>query len=128
MAMTRGDKFMLAGLLLLSLLSLAALYSRFSFFPGSTKTLQAVISAQGKVVRRISLPLEARTTFTVAGRVGSSAVEIEGGRVRMQEATCPGRVCVNQGWIEHAGQSIICIPGEILIRIEGAAPMDAVTR
>ena len=126
--MTRGDKFMLAGLLLLSLLSLAALYSRFPFFQGSTKTLQAVISVQGAEVRRISLPVESLYSFPVTGRAGSSVVEIEGGRVRMMEAPCPGRVCVNQGWIEHAGQSIVCIPGEILIRIEGTAPVDAVTR
>lgn len=128
MAMTRGDKFMLAGLLLLSLVSLVALYSSFSLFPGSTKTVQAVISVQGTVVRSISLPVEARTTFTIPGRVGSSIVEVEGGRVRMVEAPCPGRVCINQGWIQHAGESIVCIPGEIVIRIEGAAPLDAVTR
>jgi len=128
MAMTRGDKFLLAGLLLLSLLLMAALYSRFSFFPESTKTVQAVISVQGAVDRRISLPVETRSSFPVMGRVGPSVVEIDGGRLRMLEALCPGRVCVNQGWIEHAGESIICIPGEIVIRIEGATPVDAVTR
>jgi len=126
--MTRGDKFLLAGLLLLSLLSMALLYGRLSYFSRSTKAVNAVISVKGTVVRKIPLPVENRVAFTVQGRVGPSAVEVDGGRLRMQEAPCPGRVCVNQGWIEHAGESIICIPGEIVIRIEGTAPVDAVTR
>ncbi len=126
--MTRGDKFLMAGLLLISLFSLALLYCRFYSFSGSTKAVNAVISVKGTVVRKISLPVENHVTFTVQGRVGPSVVEVDGWRLRMQEAPCPGRVCVNQGWIEHAGESIICIPGEIVIRIEGTAPVDAVTR
>jgi len=55
-------------------------------------------------------------------------VEVEGKRIRMMEAPCAGKICVNQKWIENPGQIIVCIPGEILIRIEGTAPLDAVTR
>lgn len=126
--MTRGDKFLLAGLLLLSLLSMAALYSRFSPFSGSAETIQAVVSVRGTVVRRIPLPVVTPSSFVVQGRVGPSTVEIDGGRVRMQVAPCAGRICVNQGWIRKPGQSIVCIPGEILIRIEGTSLLDAVTR
>lgn len=126
--MTRGDKLLLAGLLLLSLLAMATLYSRFSPFSGSAQAVQAVISVQGTVIRRIPLLPESRSTFVVQGRLGPSTIEVQGGRVRMQEAPCAGRICVNQGWIRHPGQSVVCIPGEILIRIEGAAALDAVTR
>jgi hypothetical protein len=126
--MTRGDKFLLAGLLFASLLSMAALYGRFSFFPGTAESVRAVISVQGKTVRIIDLPAGARSTIVVNGRLGPSSVEVEGTRVRMPEAPCPGKICVSQGWISHPGQSIVCIPGEILVRIEGAAPVDAVTR
>lgn len=126
--MTRGDKFLFAGLLFISLLSMAMLYGRFSFFPGKAESVRAVISVQGKVVRLIGLPASARSSFIIHGRLGPSTVEVEGARVRMLEAPCNGRICVNQGWIAHPGQSIVCIPGEILVRIEGAAPLDAVTR
>lgn len=126
--MTRGDKFMLVGLLLVSLLSGAALYGRFSLLAGGSESAQAVITVAGKPVREIGLPAQGRSAFVVHGRLGSSTVEVEGGRIRMREAPCPGRVCVNHGWIESPGQSIACVPGEILIRVEGAAPLDAVTR
>lgn len=126
--MTRGDKFLLAGILLVSLLSMATLYGHFAFFSGKIESAQAVITVQGKVVRKISLPVPERSSFVVNGRLGPSAVEVEGTRVRMHEASCAERICIGQGWIAHPGQSIVCIPGEILIRIEGAAPVDAVTR
>lgn len=126
--MTRGDKFLLAGLLLVSLLSMAALYGRFPFFPGKGESARAVISVQGKVVRTIDLPAGARSSVIIPGRLGPSTVEVEGARIHMHEAPCPGKICVSQGWISHPGQSIVCIPGEILVRIEGEAPLDAVTR
>jgi hypothetical protein len=126
--MTRGDKFLLAGLICVSLILLATLYSRFSPFSNSAAGLQAVISVRGKIIKRVVLPVSGRSTVTVPGLVGSSTVELEGGRVRMRNAPCNGRICVNQGWIRLPGQSIVCIPGEILIRIEGSAPLDGVTR
>lgn len=127
-AMTRGDKFLLAGLLLMALLSLALLYGRLPLFHSGSASVQAVITVRGNIIRKVQLPSAGRSSFVVQGRVGPSTVELDGARIRIQEAPCPGQVCVSQGWISHPGQSVICIPGEILIRIEGAAPLDAVTR
>lgn len=126
--MTRGDKFLLAGLLFISLLSVVTLYCRYSFFTSTSDSVQAVITSRGNVFRRIGLTTGVRSSFVVPGRTGPSTVEVDGTRVRMLEASCAGRICVKQGWIGHPGQTIVCVPGEILIRIEGAAPVDAVTR
>jgi len=124
--MTKADKMLLAGLLFSALISGAALYSRF-FFP-SAEPVQAVVSIGGKVVRTIELKPGARSSFVVYGRRGPSTVEVDGRRIRMQQAPCDNGICLRQGWIEHPGQSIVCVPGEMLIRMEGAAPLDAVTR
>ena len=126
--MTRADKFLLAGLVLFSLLSMAALYSRFSGGADKLQSSKAVISVQGKILRTIDLTPGTRSSFTLQGRLGPSIVEKEGNRIRMMEAPCAGKVCVNQRWIENPGETIVCIPGEIMIRIEGTAPLDAVTR
>lgn len=126
--MTRGDKFLLAGLLAVSLLSMAVLYGRFSLFPGKVASVRAVISVQGKVVRIIELPANGRSSLIIQGRLGPSTVEVDGARVRMLAASCPGSICLRQGWIKHPGQTIVCMPGEILVRIEGAAALDAVSR
>ena len=126
--MTRGDKFLLAALLCTSLLSAAALYGPLSLFAGKVEPVQAVISSRGKITHRIDLPAAARSTFVLQGRSGAVTVEVDGARVRILEAHCPEGICVRQGWIERPGQSIVCIPEEILVRIVGAAPLDAVTR
>ncbi|MDD2851314.1 MAG: NusG domain II-containing protein [Desulfuromonadaceae bacterium] len=126
--MTRADKILLAGLLLISLLSVAVLYGRFSIFPAKAEPVQAVITAQGKLVRKIYLTEGVNSSLVIQGRVGPATVEVDGTRIRMMGAPCTGQVCVKEGWIGRPGQTIVCMPGEILIRIEGAAPVDAVTR
>jgi hypothetical protein len=127
--MTRGDKFLLAGLLLAALVAAAGLYGRFFRFQHQPGTHQAVISVGGNVVETVALlPANGRRSIVVQGRVGASTVEVDGERIRMREAPCPGQVCVKQGWIERPGQTIACLPGGIMLRIEGAAALDAVTR
>jgi hypothetical protein len=59
--------------------------------------------------------------FTVTGKDGIElSVSIRGGTVRVTEAGCPGRDCVKTGEISRPGQSIVCLPAGILIRIEGS--------
>jgi len=127
--MTRGDKLLAVGILLTAILAIAFPRLHSSLFPVATSSTRAVIKAQGKIVREVDLSDRGgRSIFVVNGRVGPSTLEVEGKRIRMKEANCPDKICVRQGWIENPGESIVCIPGEILIRIEGTAPLDAVTR
>ena len=126
--MTKADKILLAGLLLASLITGGALYGRWFLPTPRTGQLQAVVSAQGKVVRTLELHPGARLTWRVQGGRVPAIVEVEGVRVRMLEAGCANGICLKQGWIEQPGQSVVCVPGEIVLRIEGAAPLDAVTR
>jgi hypothetical protein len=122
--MTRGDKLLVAAVLVAALLAAAQLW-----FRPAEPSGQAVISVGGTVLRTVALlPGGESTTFPVAGELGTALVEIAGDRVRMLDAPCPNHVCMNQGWITSPGASIICMPGKIVVRIEGATPVDAVTR
>ncbi len=47
-------------------------------------------------------------------------VVIENGSVRVAEASCKGRDCVNMGPISKEGQVIACLPHRLLIGIAGA--------
>jgi hypothetical protein len=126
--MTKADKILLAGLLLASLITGGALYGRWFLPAARTGQVQAVVSVQGKVVRTVELHPDARLTWPVQGGRVPATVEVDGVRVRMLEAGCANGICLKQGWIEQPGQSVVCVPGEIVIRIEGAAALDAVTR
>jgi len=47
-------------------------------------------------------------------------VIVENGKVWVDDATCPDKVCVRTGQIAKSGQSIVCLPFKTVIYIEGA--------
>lgn len=62
------------------------------------------------------------------GRV--NVVRVEPGRIRIEDANCPDKVCVRTGWITTGSKPIICMPAKLVIRLEtkaGADEFDAVT-
>ena len=58
-------------------------------------------------------------------------VEVEPGRIRIAESTCPGGDCVHTGWVSRAGGRIICLPNRLVISVTGGGEdsreFDAVT-
>ena len=78
-----------------------------------------VVRAGGRVVAE--LPLARNRVATVSGPLGATAVEIHNRRARVKADPSPRQYCVKQGWIEHAGQSAICLPNQVSIEISGRA-------
>uniref|UniRef100_A0A7C3YTL5 NusG domain II-containing protein n=1 Tax=candidate division WOR-3 bacterium TaxID=2052148 RepID=A0A7C3YTL5_UNCW3 len=58
-------------------------------------------------------------TFEVEGRLGNSIIEIKEGKVRMKYSPCPDKLCMKTGYIKNRGESIICVPNRVVIRIRG---------
>ncbi len=58
-------------------------------------------------------------TVTVKGRFGEVRIRVEEGRVAVTDAHCPNKVCVRTGWRSLAGESIICVPNRVLVKILG---------
>ncbi|MCX7795415.1 MAG: NusG domain II-containing protein [bacterium] len=63
----------------------------------------------------------------VLGPLGKSIIEIKDRRVRMLFSPCPDKLCIKEGYIDKAGQVIICVPNRVVIKIEGRAGLDALT-
>jgi hypothetical protein len=127
--MTRADKLLTVALLLCAFLGLAKMYRHFFAPLDLFSPAQATITCDGHVVRTIDLdPAGGKQTLHVSGRLGPATVEVAGGKIRMLEANCPEQICVKQGWIQEPGASIVCLPGEIIIHLDGPAAVDAVTR
>ena len=51
---------------------------------------------------------------------GAMIVEVKEGRIRVKESDCPRRVCLHTGWIQHPGETIVCVPNKIVIEIEAS--------
>ncbi|MBQ6440936.1 MAG: NusG domain II-containing protein [Mogibacterium sp.] len=47
-----------------------------------------------------------------------NVVVIEGGTVSVTEASCKNQVCVKHKAISGAGESIVCLPNRLVVRIE----------
>lgn len=127
--MTRADKLLIAAILLCALFGLARIYRHFFTPLDQLFPAQATITSEGKVIRTIDLdPARGKQTLQVSGRLGPATVEVEGRKIRIREANCPEQICVKQGWIQEPGASIVCLPGEIIIHLDGQETVDAVTR
>ena len=67
------------------------------------------------------LPLSQNTTKSVTTDLGTNLIEIKDGRVHVEEAHCPNQDCVHQGWIDAAGQQIVCLPHKLTVDIVDAS-------
>lgn len=85
------------------------------------------IYQDGELVREINLS-EISEPYTID--MGTNLIEADASGVRMHSADCPDKLCVKQGSISKAGESIICLPNKIIIEFEGNdyGNVDAVTR
>lgn len=126
--MNSSDKKLIAGIILFAILGLIGNHIHTTLQSGKKVSTQAVIKAEGTIVRTIVLSDGAAESFLVMGKLGNEKVEISGNKIRIAESPCPDQICVKQGWISMPGQSIICVPGSIVIYIEGESSVDAILR
>lgn len=86
-----------------------------------TDSVQAVLTHKGEII--LVIPAEQLQ------KSGSIAVDAEGYhylvvyqecKIRFAEADCPDLVCVKTGWISRPGQMAACVPGQLILKIEGS--------
>lgn len=60
----------------------------------------------------------------------SNTVEIKDGKIRVQDAECPDKTCVNMGWLSSASMPIVCLPNHLVIEFSDSDSndVDAVAR
>jgi len=64
-------------------------------------------------------PGSATTTIHIAGDIGDAVITLSPQGVRMADAPCRGRYCVQSGLHRRAGEMIVCLPNKITVRIAG---------
>lgn len=76
----------------------------------------AVVKLNGRVMRTISLDKDGLYGFAFDN--GYNKIEVRDGKVRVFEADCPNQDCVNKGYIDRNGESIICLPHKFEVTIK----------
>ena len=85
-----------------------------------------IVEQNGKETARYALSED--RTVKIEGEGGYNLLIIENGEAWLSEADCPSLLCVKTGKIRYAGQSIVCLPHKLAVRITGgASSLDAVT-
>ena len=117
--MTRADWL----LLLIVLGCMPLLYTRFWYSGGPANWLEVQAGdAPPQVVA-----LSSDRQLDIAGPLGNSRIEIRDGRARFLGSPCHGKLCIQAGWLEHAGETIACLPNRVTIHLLGRHPkFDAV--
>ena len=126
-------------LVVLCVAALAVGLAVFQWRGGQSQALTAVVSVDGAEVDRFSPEdlLEHPRTYTGNGFTLTVVfgIDYEGparnamppsgeSGLRAAASDCPTQDCVHTGIIARSGQSIVCLPARIIIRLEGGRAED----
>jgi hypothetical protein len=78
--------------------------------------------------QEVSLTTDA--VYDVAGPLGTTEVTVEGGTVCVSGSPCPEHLCMAMGRISSPGETVVCVPNGVVVRVLGRPPgrTDATTR
>lgn len=76
----------------------------------------AILEIDGETIESFNLNSDS-PNYLANTDYGYNIIEFEAGKVRVVEADCPDQICVHFGWIEYVGQTIVCLPHRLIIRI-----------
>ena len=122
--LTRLQKADIAVIVLCLLLALALL-----LVPLLMPTARAQLIVTDRQGRSHAYSLAQRTTLSVVGEHGHTlTVCIDNGRAFVSESSCPDGLCVACGDISRHGETVVCLPAGIVLRIQAgkAGEADAV--
>ncbi len=103
-------------ILILAVVLIAAAGFLFNHNMHKKPAAQLEIQVDGQIIA--TYPLNENIDMILDGaHGGTNHLIIENGKARIIEASCPDKVCVNQGWIEMNGQVIVCLPNRMTATI-----------
>lgn len=83
----------------------------------SGKSNKVEIYVNNKLYKEV--PIDKTQTIKIEEKGASNIVKIHDNGVEMTSANCPDLVCVKTGFIKNPGESIVCLPHRISIKIVG---------
>ena len=84
----------------------------------TTENARVIVEQEGKAIG--DYPLGAKEQLIFTNNYGKKNVlTIQDGQAFIEEADCPDKLCVKHKPISRNGESIICLPHKLAIRIVG---------
>ncbi|MCR5610876.1 MAG: NusG domain II-containing protein [Clostridiales bacterium] len=116
----RNDLILLASILLAALAAWGVL--KLAQRPGK----YVVVEIDGKTSAVYPLDTDLRLDIKTEGGHVNTLV-ISEGRAYVESADCPDKLCVKQRAISRTGETVICLPHKLVIRIAGEGGVDTVS-
>ena len=82
----------------------------------------AVVVQDGK--ETAVYPLNEDASVTSTSPTGFNTLVIKDGKADVTDADCPDRICVNQHSISYDGETIVCLPNKLVVKIVSDAESD----
>lgn len=124
--MTKFDKIIVASVFLVAML----LYMG-RFLPQPSSKLHLLISIKGNIVCDWILDEHEGESKSLDLEGGKAEAVIDGGAVYLRSEVdfCPKKICVHSGKISRSGETIICAPNQLLIKLSAEnSKIDAISR
>lgn len=112
----KKDAVIILVLLLLVLVGFFAVW----IYRSSGREKIAVIEHNSVEIQRINLDkvLQSDIIFINGGDGCRVEIEVQNGRICVRSSTCPDKVCVNCGWLCEKGDTAVCLPNSVVVRVE----------
>ena len=111
------DIILIADCLILALMSMFV--RKMDAPPRTDSNMQVVVYVGEEETARY--PLNGEITAKLTGREGwTNDLEIRDGKADVVSASCPDKICVRQNPISEIGETIVCLPNQVIVTIEAA--------
>ena len=87
---------------------------------------RAVVTVDGEIVAQYSI--DENINETIETKYGKNILEIKDKIVYISKADCPDKICEKHRPISNSGESIVCLPHKLVVKIENGDntnPLDA---
>ncbi|MBD9225864.1 MAG: NusG domain II-containing protein [Clostridiales bacterium] len=112
----------LDALVVLAVLLLGVAAAWLAYGGENSGALTATVKHRGQVVARVELSsLTEEKTVSIDGAYHLT-VTLDRTGAAVTDSDCPGQDCLHTGRITRAGQSIVCLPEQVIVTLEGKAP------
>jgi hypothetical protein len=105
---------------MLTLAIIAVFLFGLRFWPAPAGRLVARVEVDGKLVQAIDLTRAEGQTIPIKLPRGQAELEVKDRAVRLLEmplSLCPRQICTHIGWIRKPGETIVCLPNRLIIRL-----------
>lgn len=111
----------LDALVVLAVLLLGVAAAWLTYGGENSGALTATVKHRGQVVARVELSsLAEEKTVSIDGAYHLT-ITLDRTGAAVTDSDCPGQDCLT-GRITRAGQSIVCLPEQVIVTLEGKAP------